>query len=292
MLSKLVHFSQAQQAVIQESMIRERLLFLQSYYPRSVIEPFPTCGTLGTFYVVRASEGTLLIKSHIPEKEYRQRLSEEAALLKSISPYVFFDYLENKSSSFLVMRKLQPIERTLTINETRGLCQHLQSHADSFPEEMDTIFRYFDFFDIASAHLLQKQFVTKRTYAGIQSDIGLLKDWTEALSRKIPCHGDFSRNNVLAGPDGRMHLIDFEDVFWGYPDYDLLYWLTFYENRNLYRSGLLSELNLTIPVSIARATMEMIVILKSYLSILSGEVQNHRLRISDRVAEVQALFAL
>lgn len=78
----------------------------------------------------------------------------------------------------------------------------------------------------------------------------------------VLCHGDLGPGNILA-KQGALVAIDWEDAFWGIPNFDYLYWLTFLENSHLISEANLEEGDLSLPSQLR--IILAIVVLKSYL---------------------------
>ena len=101
---------------------------------------------------------------------------------------------------------------------------------------------------------------------------------------QVLCHGDLGPKNILADGSFNYFLIDWEDAFWGVEEYDYLYWLTFFENRRYYADLKLSNRN--IEPECAKNIMLMIVVLKSYISYISGSYSNNSVSFGDRLIEI------
>jgi hypothetical protein len=78
--------------------------------------------------------------------------------------------------------------------------------------------------------------------------------------------------------------IDWEDAFAGVAGYDYLYWLTFMENRPFLREAAFGRTGLAVEVE--RAILALVVLLKSYLAVLSGAHLSHKVAAEARIAEV------
>jgi len=118
--------------------------------------------------------------------------------------------------------------------------------------------------------------------AEVRRLIALLEDRHADLPAAL-CHGDFGPKNIMRQADA-LRVIDWEDAFHGIAGYDYLYWLTFMENRPFLQTAAFGRTGLA--PDIERAILVLVVLLKSYLAILSGEHLKHAMSAEDRIAEI------
>jgi thiamine kinase-like enzyme len=104
---------------------------------------------------------------------------------------------------------------------------------------------------------------------------------------KYICHGDLSNKNILCSDDNRYILIDWEDAFLGIKDYDICYWLTFFDQRKLYSKKLMDELKIEKVRGIS--LMAVIILIKSYISFLNGS-HNNSLSFNNRLKEIFLMY--
>lgn len=79
-------------------------------------------------------------------------------------------------------------------------------------------------------------------------------------------------------------MLDWEDAMMAYPQYDILYWLTFYSQRKYYSCHLLNDIG--VEVSFGKNVMAMILLIKCYLSYRNKSFLNNKLSINDRINEI------
>lgn len=103
---------------------------------------------------------------------------------------------------------------------------------------------------------------------------------------KIICHGDFGPANIMQF-NGLPIAIDWEDAFLGVSGYDYLYWLTFFENRK----WLVAESLGWTPFgrSFEIDILVMIIVIKSAISVLTGQFYSNSITFNQRINEVLCL---
>lgn len=105
--------------------------------------------------------------------------------------------------------------------------------------------------------------------------IALLADRLAQLPEAL-CHGEFRpKNIILQGTEPR--LVYWEDAFGGVSGYDSLYWVTILENRPFLQTAAFGQTGLAPDVE--RAILALVVLLKSYLAVLSGAHLKLRCRL-------------
>lgn len=97
------------------------------------------------------------------------------------------------------------------------------------------------------------------------------------------CHGDLGPANIMIN-DSSFVALDWEDVFWGVAGYDYLYWLTFFSNRKWLSRDVLGHTALDRQTEIG--LMLIIILLKSWMSVLNGSCTQNAISIDDRLSQV------
>ena len=142
-----------------------------------------------------------------------------------------------------------------------------------------------DYAVIALEKLYELELISKSTYSELRDRISLILCEYKTLEPKV-CHGDLSSKNIMKHKD-RLIAIDWEDAFLGFEEYDFLYWLTFIENKHHIEKSLFGkgQMNAYFEISI----LSLIILLKSWLSLLDGSIKNHRISFNERLKEVMIL---
>ncbi len=110
-----------------------------------------------------------------------------------------------------------------------------------------------------------------------------LEDKLSSLPKKL-CHGDYGDANILQNESGKLIVIDWEDVFLGIPNYDYLYWLTFFNHRKYYNEEIFGSSHEEIKLNISIAVM--ILIIKEAMSVYNGEFLKNKFTAEDRIKEI------
>ncbi|MCA6112786.1 phosphotransferase family protein [Bradyrhizobium cenepequi] len=124
---------------------------------------------------------------------------------------------------------------------------------------------------------------------------GKAQDWASACLDLLeyekhrfvafPCHGDLGARNLMVDGKGLV-AIDWEDAFWGIEGYDYLYWLTFMAQRPHYSPTMFGHTPWQKEVEIA--VLILIIVLKSWLSVLFGTHGGNDLDVNRRILEIVA----
>jgi len=97
------------------------------------------------------------------------------------------------------------------------------------------------------------------------------------------CHGDLGPSNIMCASNTAVAL-DWEDVFWGIPGYDYLYWLTFLCNKRWLSLGALDHA--LLDRKDALAVLYFIVILKSWISVRNDSYHKNTISLNQRLQEL------
>lgn len=102
--------------------------------------------------------------------------------------------------------------------------------------------------------------------------------------RQIICHGDLSNVNIMQDEQGQPVVIDWEDALTAFPEYDFLYWLTFFSQRNYYASSLFRSWG--IGLEWGTDLMVLVTIIKSWMSYRNGSYVHNRISFQNRIREI------
>ena len=116
--------------------------------------------------------------------------------------------------------------------------------------------------------------------------------WCERLFRRlveyaekdrILCHGDLSNKNIMIWKENVL-VLDWEDALLAYPDYDMLYWLTFYSQRRYYSCHLFDDIG--VKEKYGKDIMVLILLVKCCIAYRNKTYLNNRLSFNERINEV------
>ena len=135
--------------------------------------------------------------------------------------------------------------------------------------------------------LSERRFLSQKTCLSAHQQLNWLEMQLPTLERCI-CHGDFGDRNIMVDQDGKYYVIDWEDAFWGYREYDLIYWLTFFNHRKYYHMESIPGLGKN--PELEKATVTLILIIKNAISLYSGSYRKNSLGMEDRLLEMWKIW--
>lgn len=296
MLSKLYHYKSASTQT--KADLNFHMSILNEYYKTKGIEA--ECelnnskGTLGAFFTVILNGERRFVKVHLQTSPGKACQIKEISILK----YLYQDKLniesvaidtDDCSMEYLVMDELERITDAISIDEMKD---HIKYYSDKLQNGILKAHINFSIHEIineaesALICLNQSNFFTVDIIKETENSIGRIKKGI-SMSDTIICHGDLSNANIMK-KGNELIVLDWEDAFWGCPEYDLMYWLTFFDQRKYYnkcifeKHGLKNELNKDLMITI--------VLLKCYLSYLSKSYLYDKVSFNDRMVEILSLF--
>ena len=291
MLSKIAFFETDDRPDIAAD--RARLLpalrqHLQSLGRDVTVAPAPG-GTLGACYDADISGEKRFLKTHLPGARARANLAKEADILEQLyGNTIVLDRFEiplgdGAARLCLVMPALVPQPAPMPPDDAAAMATVYSIRLkDRQPDGLAS----FDYYLASAAEALKtlsSRGLLDRTMATeVHRLIALLGDRIADLPGAL-CHGDFGPKNIMLQGTARR-VIDWEDAFRGIAGYDYLYWLTFMENRPFLQEAAFGRTGLS--PDIERAILVLVVLLKSYLAVLSGEHLKHAMSAEDRIAEI------
>ena len=252
-------------------------------------------GTLSAAFIAHANNKALFLKTHL-DKEGRATLEKEARFLKGLYGNVFsldFQYVYEPDSDrhWLIMPVFEKNQRPLDPQETIQLLGGLglqclqQTSPEIIDVNKDNIEALVNFGKRAHINLSNQDLLDRRVREITLGALSLLEREIAGIQPAL-CHGDLSPVNIMRH-NGAPILIDWEDAFVGVVDYDYLFWLTFFDNRKLYRLNPLQHIS--IDKEMAKALLVMIVLLKCELGWLRNDWRGNSLSFNERILEITTL---
>jgi hypothetical protein len=270
-----------------------KIALIQARYSKATNVTYGSdLGTLGYCYKVEIGNERRFLKIYSGDKS---NPSKETVLMSHLSDGEFaitsgqFEY-GTACYSWYLLPFFESIKSTLKIIEVQDLihsygskllnCNSLDLCRDKLSFKVLT-----DYAAIALERLGDPGLISKDTYLELKDRISVVLSEHKTLEPKI-CHGDLSPKNIMQNKD-RLIAIDWEDAFWGFEGYDFLYWLTFMQNKHHIDKSLFGrgQMNVYFETSV----MSLIILLKSWLSLMDGSVRNHRIGFNERLNEVMIL---
>ena len=290
MLSKLFYCQNDSAVSADLERLRSALIkALQADYINVNVESCRPGGTLGLFFYANLDGDRKFIKTHLPGVSQRDNLVKEIAILQILYGDILFIkklelLVEEVEHVFLMMDTLELVPEKPNIEIIREIINEYNSKLNYVEKgDIKSLFSYLQVCDeaihatefLASERLISME-IAHQTLWNIQR-------LAETTSPFLLCHGDLSNNNIMQ-KNGINIVVDWEDALWGIRNYDLYYWLTFFDQRQYYSLIELKKYQIDIDECIS--SMTTIIITKSYLSYINGSSYNHSISIDRRMAEV------
>ncbi|WP_159107145.1 aminoglycoside phosphotransferase family protein [Azospirillum sp. B4] len=245
-------------------------------------------GTLNICFLADLDGHAVVLKTHLAP-DGRESLRREAALAQAAyGGSLVIDYRDAPDPAigargWLIMPALRPLGGDMEPEVVRRMAQMFgRRQWLATPDKDDDLALRVREGRVGLQHLHHSGLVDATLSARAARHLAFLEERLDEFP-KVVCHGDLGPKNILSGQDGPV-AIDWEDAFWGPEGYDFLYWLTFIGNRRHCHRGNLGSSPLGSDAEISVLTL--IVVLKSYLSVISGEHINNRISISSRLADI------
>lgn len=261
----------------------------------SIERTFPG-GTLGIFFELSLDGKRKFVKTHQEGKTYKDNLLKEIEIISLLYKEVIqvdkIDIIqEGKQFTFMIMDFLYQVEHDIDTEEVKQCINKYQQGLLS-----NKINVKYTFVDIINAGkeslevLYNNSFLSEKIYL-------MCKDSIEHIIRKndedtdlatVVCHGDLSNVNILYNESGQAVVIDWEDALLAFPEYDFLYWLTFFSQRKYYSADLFKRYNIDIRWGID--VMVLITIIKSAMAYRNGSYKNNSLSFEERIHEMYSIL--
>jgi thiamine kinase-like enzyme len=300
MISKIIHYEMY--ASLQDINPALYLEAISEYYliyesKEVTIEDKEHKGTLGLSFRGEVAGQSVYIKTHKPSVFHQSNLDKEYFFLDRI----YRDSLDFKKIQLLIrgipysaiiMEELDGYspcssfeQGMATLNAFRMTLNMSSSSLEPFRESLAKSGFCFSFLYrkafFALDFLCRNHWIEKKMKHRLEKTFEVYS--SAAFLEQHFCHGDISNKNIML-KDGQPILIDWEDAMLGSPIFDFCYWLTFMDQRKYYPANAFKEF-----ASSNRDVlffMAVIIVLKSYLSILDGSVSHHKVTIAERLEEL------
>ncbi len=295
MLSKLLHYDKPALQVCHNLAFEElKLYMVESGHSINLVECRPG-GTLGVFSYAEIDGVKKFIKTHLPGEDYRLNVLKEIQILKCLyNDVLSVEQKELKLNginySFLIMDFLEENTQFLSLKEVQNSINNYtekltQIDAISTINGMYNLNQIYDEAARAIPLLVDNNLLSQEVAARCSDHLSYIKEIIDK-SKKVVCHGDLSNKNILR-LNNQPIIIDWEDSFIGIEDYDLCYWLSFfdqkqYHNSELFRLTQISPNNLI-------AFMVLIVLAKCWLSYKNHSYKSNIMSFNQRLTEILSI---
>ena len=259
---------------------------------RGNIEPV-TGGTLGiTYSVALENNQSIFLKTHLAGEKYQLALKKEYQLLNIIyNGEIYLQEVTKGNQTVLLEEKMLIPQMEITPEIALSMIQSYQSKLQCLNETLTPeCYGIEDIIDAAAIELtvlMNQGLLSAETSEKIANLIKYVKTVIVKLPRCI-CHGDFGDKNIMQTETGNLIAIDWEDAFWGIPEYDYLYWLTFFGHRKYYCESVFTMVN--SDTDLIKGILMIILVIKSAISYYSGSYLRNSLTTEQRMEEILHLF--
>lgn len=248
-------------------------------------------GTLGICFKGKLCGKPRFFKTHsLPSGRFtieREALFIRAMGAMLMDPQLLHVTLEGNDKAVIHTRLLDPCP-ALNPQEVLLLISRFEAKINQHPELFDIIPASDNISALLSDAELALEFLVERQLLShaVEDFARSSTDRVKTVCANMPlqlCHGDLGPANIMVIEDLPI-AVDWEDSLWGIPGYDYLYWMTFFANRKWLSKEALGRTHLDH--STAAALMVVILLLKSWLSVLNGSYLGNKISIDQRLMEV------
>lgn len=294
MLSKYFYWEENNTDLIKDDtdIIVSALVFeLQKKYDQVSVFPVKG-GTLGVVFELWADGKRKFIKTHRMGRAYRENLLKEITILSAVyGSFIEIERIDIMVSqwayTFMITDWLMPAPDDVDVPMIRAEILNYQDRLRKVNAEVG-----YSFSDVIVAGrkslsaLYEADFLSGEMY---QKCVGSI-EYVQLRSQredKVICHGDLSNVNMMVDGNGRTMIIDWEDALWAFPEYDFLYWLTFFSQRKYYSDYLLEQNGIGKKWGIG--VMVLITLVKCEMSRKNDSYRNNTLSFQERLQEMYEL---
>lgn len=300
MISKILHYEkyaevQGVDIVAFYASIQQYLLSIGQIGFSS--ESFTSDGTLGSVICLEIDGKSFFFKTHRPHPFHRQNLEKEYACFVAVYGDLVFvrtftRVIHDYEHLVIMIEALDSLTDALSYEERGSKILDYSMSPEGVLSEvfLNSGFKEnklldFHFLYEKSAEALNFLWQKKIIPSSLRKKLAFrLSDYSEkAFSLGYLCHGDLSNRNIKLA-DERFIFIDWEDAMQGSRIYDFCYWMTFMDQRPNLQSAFFKKFCSDEPDALFY--MSLILVLKSYLSVLDGSYNTHKLPIPHRLEEL------
>lgn len=274
-----------------EDLVPALICELQKRYMQVQILPIRG-GTLGVLFELWADGKRKFVKTHLEGVAYKDNLLKEMAIISLLyGNYINIERMDiivnQVEYTFMIMDWLLADASAVDLRQVKAEILSYQTKLLTGGLEIN-----YSFNDIVKAgkqslmSLYSADFLSKELFLACQNSVD--NAWMNAKTKeKAICHGDLSNVNIMLDENGRSVVIDWEDALWAFPEYDFLYWLTFFSQRKYYSASLLQENG--IEKRWGCDVMVLITLIKCEMSYVNGDYRNNSLSFEERLQEIYNL---
>lgn len=254
-----------------------------SEFPKYTIRRVNPGGTLGIFYKTN-EEPYRFIKTYT-HSDY-SNLEKEYCISKYLYGESLHPELINITGTELYVTDYIDMDSVLLdVNEVLCVLQKVRHELDAAPYLREKVNYSVD--DVYAAAKYSYDWFKKNSRWNDETAVYVteaFERWQEYLSyNRVINHGDLSNVNIVKQSDGII-LIDWEDALMAFEKYDVLYWLTFFQQRKYYSSNLFKEIG--VDEIFGKDVMILILLVKEWIAAVKGTSKNNLLSAEERIREI------
>lgn len=291
MLSKYYHLEEKNRNGVKVDMngfISALIGNLKERYKEVKMERISPGGTLGIFFELQIDGQKKFVKTHPYGKCYRDNLLKEMEIItllyRDIVSVERVDIcLEQTEITFLIMDYLHPVSNQADISDIKTCIKKYQQKLSVNDIAVQYSFQDIIRAGVQSLEILRSEGFLTESYMKCRESIERVSAKQKVLPEVIG-HGDLSNVNIMCKNSKQLIVIDWEDALVTFPEYDFLYWLTFFLQRKYY-SGYLFQEN-GIDKIWGTDIMVLITLIKSEISYCNGSYKTNSISFEERVNEI------
>lgn len=296
MLSKYYHLKQnnVEASKVDMSIFMSALVanLKEKYEDVKIERTFPG-GTLGIFFELYINGTKKFVKTHQCGDNYKENLLYEIEIItllyRDIVEVERIDIeLEKIQMTFMVMDYLFPSKSPISIENIKEYIQYFQQNLP--PEKITAKYHFSQIINAGKESLetlFALGFFNKEFYLRCNESIQRII-YNKKSKMSVINHGDLSNVNIMYTSNFNPVIIDWEDSIYAFPEYDYLYWLTFFSQRKYYSSNLFNETNIEKIWGID--IMVLITIIKCKMSYQNNSYQNNHISFCQRISEIYKIL--
>lgn len=229
------------------------LEYLKKEFSDVRIVPIKPGGTLGVFFCLYLNGEKRFVKTHRRGEIHAANLQREVEIMKLL----YGDELQIREEKicvgedthlFLIMDFLSPV-KCIDVNTIRNLIKEYQQSLKRINFHHKCCYSMENVISVGENALdlfVENDLLSSSMVLKCRNSISCVK--SEICNREMVIgHGDLSNVNILTNMrTGKMYVIDWEDSLYTFPEYDFLYWLTFFSQRKYYSADLLRECQIDV----------------------------------------------
>lgn len=244
-------------------------------------------GTLGVFFRAVIDGKGLFIKTCVADEMCQMNLHKEIAIMKALYKGIleinsFYTNNNGVQKEFMIM---DFIDVKAASYELRFVCRLIEQYSAKLDKVLPEIVNY------TTDDIYNAAIVSFNVLCGANQFSAEVGMWCENVLKRVKeyddgatlCHGDLSNVNIMIRKQDVL-VLDWEDAVMAYPEYDILYWLTFFSQRKYYNCHLFADIG--VKKQYGKDIMGIILLIKCYLSYKNKSYLNNRISINDRISEI------